>query len=77
MRNITLTAPYMHDGSLETLEDVIAFYDRGGRPNPNLDKEIKPLQLIDAEKADLLEFLKSLTGPIVSVSAEELKELAR
>ena len=77
LRNITLTPPYMHDGSLATLEDVIAFYERGGRPNPNLDKEIKPLQLTDAEKADLLEFLKSLTGPIVSVSAEKLKELAR
>ena len=77
LRNITLTAPYMHDGSLVTLEDVIAFYDRGGRPNPNLDKEIKPLQLTDSEKNDLLEFLKSLTSPVVSVGAEELKELAQ
>lgn len=76
LRNITLTAPYMHDGSLATLEEVITFYDQGGRPNPNLDEEIKPLQLTDAEKADLLEFLKSLTGPIVSVGAEEVKELA-
>ena len=77
LRNITLTAPYMHDGSLATLEDVITFYDQGGRPNPNLDEEIKPLQLTDTEKSDLLEFLKSLTGPIVSVSAEELKELRK
>ena len=76
LRNITLTAPYMHDGSLATLEEVITFYDQGGRPNPNLDEEIKPLQLTAAEKSDLLEFLKSLTGPIVSVRAEELKELA-
>ena len=76
LRNVTLTAPYMHDGSLTTLEEVITFYDQGGRPHPNLDAEIKPLQLTDAEKSDLLEFLKSLTGPIVSVSAEELKELA-
>lgn len=75
LRNVTRTAPYMHDGSLATLEDVIAFYDRGGRPNPNLDKEIKPLQLTDTEKAELLEFLKSLTGAVVSVSAEELKQL--
>ena len=77
LRNITLTAPYMHDGSLATLEDVIAFYDSGGRPNPNLDKEMKPLQLTDGEKADLLEFLKSLTGTVISVSAEELEELAQ
>ena len=77
LRNITRTAPYMHDGSLATLEDVITFYDRGGRPNPNLDREIKPLQLTDAERADLLEFLKSLTSSVISVSAEELKERAR
>ena len=76
LRNITLTAPYMHDGSMKTLGEVIAFYDRGGRANPNLDIEIKPLELTDDEKSDLLEFLKSLTGPIVSVSAETLKELA-
>ncbi|MEH0007933.1 MAG: cytochrome c peroxidase [Flavobacteriales bacterium] len=73
LRNITLTAPYMHDGSIATLEDVIAFYDRGGGPNPNLDKEIKPLKLTDQEKADLLAFLKSLTGPVISVNVEDLK----
>lgn len=73
LRNITLTAPYMHDGSLETLEAVIEFYDQGGIPNPNLDEEMKPLELTDQEKADLLEFLKCLTGPIISVNIEELK----
>ena len=77
LRNITLTAPYMHDGSLATLEDVIAFYDSGGRPNPNLDKEIKPLKLTDLEKSDLLEFLKSLRGPVISVKVEELKALTQ
>lgn len=77
LRNVTLTAPYMHDGSLATLEDVIAFYDRGGSPNPNLDKEIKPLKLTNQEKADLLEFLKSLTGSVISVNVEELKELTQ
>ena len=77
LRNVTRTAPYMHDGSLATLEEVIAFYDRGGRPNPNLDKEIKPLQLTDGEKADLLEFLKSLTSSVVYVSAKELEELIK
>ena len=77
LRNVTLTAPYMHDGSLETLEDVIAFYDKGGRPNPYLDKEIKPLYLTDTEKTDLLEFLKSLTSSVVSVSPEELMVLTQ
>lgn len=75
LRNITLTAPYMHDGSLETLQEVIEFYNQGGRPNPNLDKEIKPLELTDEEKIDLLEFLESLTGPVISVNVEELKAL--
>lgn len=61
LRNITLTAPYMHDGSLATLEEVIDFYDRGGIQNSNLDPGIKPLNLSQYEKADLVEFLKSLT----------------
>lgn len=77
LRNITLTAPYMHDGSLATLEDVIVFYDQGGRPNPNLDKEIKTLELTDQDKADLLEFLKSLTGPVISVDVGELQALTQ
>lgn len=77
LRNVTLTAPYMHDGSLVSLEDVIDFYNQGGVPNTNLDKDIKPLQLTEAEKADLLDFLKSLTSSVVSVSTEEFKELAQ
>lgn len=77
LRNVELTAPYMHDGSLAQLEDVIKFYDQGGRPNPNLDQEMKPIELNDLEKADLLEFLKSLTGPVVSVGTEELNALSQ
>lgn len=75
LRNIERTAPYMHDGSLSHLEDVIEFYNRGGRPNLHLDAEMKPLALTDTEKADLLAFLKSLTGPVFSVNVEELKAL--
>jgi cytochrome c peroxidase len=52
----------MHDGSLKTLEDVVAFYDKGGIPNRNLDQNIKPLHLSDQEKKDLVSFLKSLSG---------------
>ena len=62
LRNVALTAPYMHDGSLKTLKDVIDFYVRGGNPNPHQDELIHPLQLTEQEKADLLEFLQSLTG---------------
>ena len=66
LREAALTAPYMHDGSLATLTDVIEFYDRGGRANPNLDSEIQPLRLADAEKRALVAFLNSLSGRINS-----------
>ncbi len=62
LRNIALTAPYMHDGSLETLEDVIEYYDKGGDKNLFLDPAIFPLHLTDEEKMDLVEFMKSLTS---------------
>lgn len=75
LRNIVQTAPYMHDGSLDRLEDVIAFYDRGGRSNPNLDVEMKPLELSEPEKEDLRAFLESLTGPVISLNVEELEVL--
>lgn len=62
LREIANTAPYMHDGSLKTLEEVVDFYDKGGIPNKNLDKRIKPLKLTAEEKRDLVEFLKALSG---------------
>jgi cytochrome c peroxidase len=62
LRNIALTAPYMHDGSLATLEDVVDFYDRGANPNPFLDPKLHPLNLTPEERADLVAFLKTLTG---------------
>jgi cytochrome c peroxidase len=69
LRNIELTAPYMHDGSLKTLEEVVQFYNNGGRleetgPIPELlDGGIRPLNLSEAQQADLVEFMKSLTSP--------------
>jgi len=62
LRNIALTAPYMHDGSEATLLDVVEFYDRGGNPNPWLDGGIRTLGLTDQEKADLVELMKSFTS---------------
>jgi cytochrome c peroxidase len=62
LRNVAQTPPYMHDGSVRTLAEVIDIYDRGGVPNPNLDKDISPLNLTRQEKADLVEFMKSLSG---------------
>jgi len=63
LRNIALTAPYMHDGSQKTLEDVVDYYDQGGEKNPFLDPAIYPLHLTKEEKADLVAFLKSLSNP--------------
>lgn len=62
LRNIALTAPYMHDGSLKTLEEVIEHYDKGGDNNRFMDAKIFPLHLTAQEKADLLAFLHSLTS---------------
>jgi cytochrome c peroxidase len=64
LRNIVETAPYMHDGSEATLMQVVEFYNKGGIANPNLSKEIKPLNLSAQEKRDLVDFLESLTGDV-------------
>ena len=62
LREIANTAPYMHDGSLKTLEEVVDLYDKGGVPNKNLDSRIKAQHLTDQEKKDLVAFLRSLSG---------------
>lgn len=62
LRNVTLTAPYMHDGSISSLEEVIAFYDAGGIRNELLDPLLRPLNLSDEESNQLLAFLNTLTG---------------
>ena len=62
LRDVTRRGPYMHDGSVATLEDVIDLYDKGGIARPSLSEQIKPLGLSPSEKQDLRAFLKSLTG---------------
>lgn len=69
LRNVALTAPYMHDGSVATLEDVVDFYDRGGDGAPNQSKLIFKLNLTAQEKQDLIAFLKTLTGTLPQVEA--------
>lgn len=66
------TAPYMHDGSLPTLEHVVEFYDEGGGPADGKDARLKRLRLTAAEKADLAEFLRSLSGTLPEESAPDL-----
>lgn len=62
LRNVSLTAPYMHNGTIATLQQVVEFYNQGGIANENLDPLIKPLNLTELEIADLTAFLESLTG---------------
>lgn len=64
LREVARTAPYMHDGSFATLQDVVDFYSDGGRPNPSLDSDIRPLRLTDEEKRSLIRFLESLSGTV-------------
>jgi cytochrome c peroxidase len=64
LREIVRTAPYMHDGSLATLENVVEFYDGAGRANPHIDPEIRPLHLAAEERQALIAFLRSLSGTI-------------
>ena len=62
LRNVARTAPYMHDGSLRTLREVIDFYVGGGNSNPQLDSRIRPLELSARDRDDLLAFLEALNG---------------
>jgi cytochrome c peroxidase len=64
LREIARTAPYMHDGSLATLDDVIEYYERGGNPNAFLDPELRPLALSADDRRALVAFLESLSGKV-------------
>jgi cytochrome c peroxidase len=71
LRNVALTAPYMHDGSLKSLEEVIRFYQGGGYPNPTLDPKMQKLSLTQNEMEALVEFLRSLTGQHIDQLVED------
>ena len=72
LRDVARRAPYMHDGSIATLEAVIDLYDRGGIERPSRSEFISPLGLSAEEKADLVAFLRTLNGASDSVSLPEL-----
>jgi cytochrome c peroxidase len=72
VRNVALSGPYMHDGSVATLEEVVEWYDKGGHPNPHLSAKMRPLKLSAQEKADLVEFMKACTGPTPTVETSRL-----
>ncbi len=72
VRNVALTAPYMHDGSVATLEEVVEWYDKGGHPSKHLSEKIRPLNLTEQDQADLVEFMKACTGPTPTVETSRL-----
>ena len=72
VRNVVLTAPYMHDGSVATLEEVVEWYDKGGHPSKYLSEKIRPLKLSEQDQADLVEFMKACTGPTPTVETSRL-----
>ena len=76
LRNIALTRPYMHNGTLSSLEDVVNFYNRGGIKNDRLDPLIRPLGLSAEERTDLVAFLNSLTSPAVDALADRARRVA-
>ena len=73
VRNIALTAPYMHDGSQKTLMEVVEHYDKGGTPNPWLSDKIGPLKLSDQDKTDLVAFMEeALSGSLPEIDPPRL-----
>ena len=72
VRNVVYTAPYMHDGSLQTLEQVVEHYNKGGTKNKWLSDKVEPLKLTDQEKADLVNFMKACTGSFPRVERARL-----
>jgi len=75
LRDVELTAPYFHDGSAKTLDDVMAHYNRGGDVKDNLDGDITPLALNDAEQKALVAFMKALTGKTAIVTEPRIPVL--
>lgn len=74
LRNIALTSPYMHDGSLRTLEEVVDFYDKGGIDNSDKTPLVVRLNLTASEKTALVAFLKTLTGDNVATLTKEARQ---
>ncbi len=73
-RNVALSGPYMHDGSMATLEEVVEHYNKGGIKNPWLSDKIVPLNLKPQESVDLVEFMRACTGAFPNVSSGRLPE---
>lgn len=77
LRDVELTTPYMHDGSVGTLLDVVRFYNGGGAANKYLDERMRPLGLTDSEMSDLVEFMRALTSDDVLRQAQTARPQTR
>lgn len=74
VRNVEFSAPYMHDGSLKTLLEVVEHYNKGGTPNKNLSDKVIKLNLTAQEKQDLVDFMKACTGSFPKVEQQRLPQ---
>lgn len=72
LRNVSQNGPYMHDGSQQTLMEVVEWYVKGGHPNPYLSDKIKKFEASEQDKKDLVAFMESLTGPLPKVEMKRL-----
>ena len=77
LRDVELTAPYMHNAAEKTLLDVVKFYNRGGEKNGNLDSRMFALKLTDAEMSDIVEFLRALTSDEVLKQVQKSRPQTR
>lgn len=74
LRELTYTAPYMHNGMISTLADVVAFYNGGGGDDPNKSDKLKPLNLNAQQQQDLVAFLEALSGDVLNTEEHVWKE---
>lgn len=74
LRNVALTAPYMHDGSQATLLEVVQWYAKGGHPNPYLSDKVKKFEATEQDLLDLVEFMRALSGDFPRVREDRLPE---
>lgn len=74
IRNVATSPPYMHDGSIATLAEVVEWYDKGGHANPYLSDKIKPLKLTEQEKKDLVAFMEACTGEFPKIATDRLPQ---
>ena len=74
LRELKYTAPYMHNGTIKTLADVVAFYNQGGGEDSNKDSRLKPLKLSKQDQTDLVNFLRGLSGDQLTTDAHVYKD---